>query len=216
MNVDVKKILSNMLEESTDQVMFMHGFKRRRSSFFYSRTIGTTKQKIEIISFSHPSYHPGALAHVYPWLSVSFPAVNEIASEMVEENLIANLKDITIRQPVQIYSDSECWVLMSDMESEKIAENMNKFFIEYTVPMLDDLGSVCDYIKLYEQKDKRLIMDDRQHIFVASAYVLEGDYEKAKGVLENRFGKTGVRKKYASAFDYLKGININKLENDKE
>ncbi|MBQ9140373.1 MAG: hypothetical protein IJX63_01085, partial [Lachnospiraceae bacterium] len=73
MNADVKRILNGMMEEYIDEVLESNGFKRRKNSFIYSRKIGITKQKIEMISFSHPSYHPGALAHVYPWLTIHFP-----------------------------------------------------------------------------------------------------------------------------------------------
>lgn len=206
MNADVKRILNGMMEEYIDEVLESNGFKRRKNSFIYSRKIGITKQKIEMISFSHPSYHPGALAHVYPWLTIHFPDISEVAVQMVEEELIDNWKDITIRQPIQIYTNSERWILMDEIGVKSLAEDIEMFISEHTIPLLDDLRCVDDFIKFYEAQDKRLIMDDKRYLYIVSAYILQKDYINAQKVLELRFGKPGLRKRYASAFNYLENI----------
>lgn len=38
----------------------------------------------------------------------------------------------------------------------------------------------------------KLLIDDTQHLFIASAYILQGDYEKGKKVIEDRFSKPGL------------------------
>lgn len=206
MSADVKRILNGMMEEYIDGVLESNGFKRRKNSFIYSRKIGITKQKIEMISFFHPSYHPGASAHVYPWLTIHFPEISEVAVQMVEEELIDNWKDITIRQPIQIYTNSERWILMDEIGVKSLAEDIEMFISEHTIPLLDDLRCVDDFIKLYEAQDKRLIMDDKRYLYIVSAYILQKDYINAQKVLELRFGKPGLRKRYASAFNYLENI----------
>ena len=47
------------------------------------------------------------------------------------------------------------------------------------------------------------MMGDAQYVFIIAAYVLQSEYEKAKVVLEERFGKAGPRRRYASLFTYL-------------
>lgn len=204
MNSDVKKLISGMLERNVDEMLMTYDFKRRKNSFIYSKNIGTTKQKIEIVFFSHPTYHPGALAHVYPWQSVYFPEVNAIAKEIVNDiNLIGGLKDKTIRQPIQVYTNSERWMLINEKESDKLAIKIGIFLEQYTIPLLNDLRSINDFIRLYEMQDKRLIMSDAQYIFIASAYAVQGDYERGQKVLSERFGKPGLRRRYISAFNYF-------------
>ena len=65
-----------------------------------------------------------------------------------------------------------------------------------SVAMLNDLTSEKDYLSLYENKDKRIIWDDNQYLYIAATYLNNHDLNKAKEVIENRFGKKGLRKKY--------------------
>ncbi len=204
MNNDVKKIIFCMMEEEFDEIMNTYGFRRRKNSYTYLREVDTTKQKIEILFFLHPSYQVGALAHIYPWLSVYYPKVNKIAREMIsEDSMIACLKDKTIRQPIQIYSNAERWMLKNDKDSNYLSKNIAMFLEKYTIPLLNDLKNVEGFIRMYEQKDKRIIMDDAKYIFVASSYVLQRDYQKGLMVLEKRFGRPGLRERYSLAFEYI-------------
>lgn len=120
MNVEVKSIMINIMEYSIDKVMYKYDFKRRSNSFNYIRSIGTTKQKVEMIYYSHPSYCPGMLAHIYPWLSVYYPEIDRVSKSIVDDTNIAisNRKDTTLRQPIQIYSGSERWTLMTNKSEE--------------------------------------------------------------------------------------------------
>lgn len=207
MNNEIKKVLNSMLENTIDEFMCEYNFKRRKNSLIYSRNFGTAKQKIEMVYFLHPSYHPEALAHIYPWLYVSYPEVNKIAYEMFKDaNLqVASMKE-TIRQPLQINVNTERWMIINKNDCVHLSESIKFFLQEYTIFLLNSLKSIEDYIALYELKDSRLIMDDAFYIFIVSAYILKGAYEQAQNVLERRFGKSGARERYASAFEYLENL----------
>ena len=199
-----KKVMNDMMENYIDEFMATYGFYRRGKSLNYSRKINDTKQQIEMIFHIKPSYQSGAIMHIYPWMSVYFPKVNELAIQMINDiNLVAGLDRSTIRQPIQISTDSERWLLMHEDDCKSLAEQICEFLKTYTMPLLYSLEKISDFIQIFEKEDKRVMMGDAQYVFIIAAYVLQSEYEKAKVVLEERFGKAGPRRRYASLFTYL-------------
>lgn len=212
MSDKAKKIMCDMMENKIDDFMAMHNFHRKGKSLNYSKKINSTKQNVEMVFFSNPSYQPGAIMHVYPWMSVYFPEVNEIANRMINDiNLVAGLDKNTIRQPIQILTDSERWMLLYEDDYNSLAEQICAFLEINTIPLLKSLEKISDFIEIYELKDKRVMMGDAQYVFIVSAYVLQGNYDKAKAVLEARFGKAGLRRRYASIFSYFENEIKDKL-----
>ena len=199
-----KKVMNDMMENYIDEFMATYGFYRRGKSLNYSRKINDTKQQIEMIFHIKPSYQSGAIMHIYPWMSVYFPKVNELSIQMINDiNLVAGLDRSTIRQPIQISTDSERWMLMHEDDCKSLAEQICEFLKTYTMPLLYSLEKISDFIQIFEKEDKRVMMGDAQYVFIIAAYVLQSEYEKAKVVLEERFGKAGPRRRYASLFTYL-------------
>ena len=199
-----KKVMNDMMENYIDEFMATYGFYRRGKSLNYSRKINDTKQQIEMIFHIKPSYQSGAIMHIYPWMSVYFPKVNELAIQMIKDiNLVEGLDRSTIRQPIQISTDSERWMLMHEDDCKSLAEQICEFLKTYTMPLLYSLEKISDFIQIFEKEDKRVMMGDAQYVFIIAAYVLQSEYEKAKVVLEERFGKAGPRRRYASLFTYL-------------
>lgn len=199
-----KKVMNDMMENYIDEFMATYGFYRRGKSLNYSRKINDTKQQIEMIFHIKPSYQSGAIMHIYPWMSVYFPKVNELAIQMINDiNLVAGLDRSTIRQPIQISTDSERWMLMHEDDCKSLAEQICEFLKTYTMPLLYSLEKISDFIQIFEKEDKRVMMGDAQYVFIIAAYVLQSEYEKAKVVLEERFGKAEPRRRYASLFTYL-------------
>ena len=206
MTMDVKKKIIEMLEVYCDEALNKCGFKRKKNSMIYSRNIGTVKQKVEMVSFLHPSYAPNAAAHIYPWFTIYYPEVNKMAKDIFKNCfLIENLKDITIRQPIQLGTQSERW-LLDDSNIRELGGKIQSFLVEYTIPILNKLESIQSYIDMYESNDIGIVMDDIKYIFLICAYVVTNDYAKGKEVLEKRFGKAGQRNLYESTFSYFDTI----------
>lgn len=206
MNNDKKEIMLEMLQESIDDVLRDDGFIRKQNSLLYSKKIGTTKQKINMNFFSYHSTY----MQIYPFYSVSFPRINEAAKEMTKNDtflhgVIHDMKNDTIHQPIQHIAKSESWVLENGKKRTEFVPEIEVFLKQHTIPLLADLECEDDFIKLYEKKDKRIVMGDVEYIFAASAYVLKKDYEKALAVLESRF-KTLRRRQYAAVFRYIENL----------
>lgn len=203
MNKDVKKLVLDTFDE-IDEIMREYGFKRRRNGLIYSRTIGNTKQRIELVFQTHPLGKPDALVRIYPWLSVHFPEVNQFATAVLGENIIIDsLKNLTLRQPIQTGKEYERWFIYNESDIKTISLKIKEYFIKNTIPFLNSLKNIEQYIRMYEMKDKRLWMDDRQYIYFACTYALKKEYQKGYDLLEKRFGKAGSRRTYQKLFEYF-------------
>ena len=206
MNSDGKKILFEMLEESIDDVLKEYGFNRKQNSLAYNKNIKDTKQKIEMF---FNSYYASFML-ITPFYSVSFPRVNKIARAMTENDprysrIINSMKNETLRQQVQLFSRSESWIVEYGQERGELASQIGTFLKQYTIPLLMELECEDDFIRLYENQDKRIMWGDVQHIYVASAYVLRNDCAKGLDVLDKRL-RTFGRKHNATIFRYIENL----------
>lgn len=200
---DIKQVIIYLISE-LDFYFNEKGFVRRCNSIIYTRKIDGVIQQLEIVFFSNPSYHPGALAHIYPHMQIYIPSVNGTAKEFASHIIPSKwLGKFTIRQPMQIYSSSGDFYLMDVNDYESLKDQLLDFFKMNAMPLFNDLTSEKDYLLLYENKDKRIIWDDNQYLYIAAAYLNEHELIKAKEVIENRFGKKGLRKKYNEVFEYF-------------
>ncbi len=203
---DIKQVIISLISE-LDFYFIESGFLRRSNSLTYIRKLDGVTQKVEIVFFSNPSYHPGALAHIYPHMQIYIPSVNgptkEYASHIIPSKW---LDQFTIRQPIEIYSNSGDFYLVDVNDYESLKNQLLDFFEKNAMTLLDDLTSEKDYLSLYENKDKRIIWDDNQYLYIAAAYLNEHELIKAKEVIENRFSKKGLRNKYKEVFEYFENI----------
>lgn len=203
---DIKQVIISLISE-LDFYFVESGFLRRSNSLTYIRKLDGVTQKVEIVFFSNPSYHPGALAHIYPHMQIYIPSVNgptkEYASHIIPSKW---LDQFTIRQPIEIYSNSGDFYLVDVNDYESLKNQLLDFFEKNAMTLLDDLTSEKDYLSLYENKDKRIIWDDNQYLYIAAAYLNEHELIKAKEVIENRFGKKGLRNKYKEVFEYFENL----------
>lgn len=202
----IKQVIISLISEF-DYYFAENGFLRKSNSLTCIRKLDGVTQKVEIVFFSNPSYHPGALAHIYPHMQIYIPSVNGTAIEFASHIIPSKwLGQFTIRQPIQIYSSSGDFYLMDVNDYESLKDQLLDFFKMNAMPLFNDLTSEKDYLLLYENKDKRIIWDDNQYLYIAAAYLNEHELIKAKEVIENRFGKKGLRNKYKEVFEYFENI----------
>lgn len=203
---DIKQVIISLISE-LDFYFVESGFLRRSNSLTYIRKLDGVTQKVEIVFFSNPSYHPGALAHIYPHMQIYIPSVNGTTKEYASHIIPSKwLDQFTIRQPIEIYSNSGDFYLVDVNDYESLKNQLLDFFEKNAMTLLDDLTSEKDYLSLYENKDKRIIWDDNQYLYIAAAYLNEHELIKAKEVIENRFSKKGLRNKYKEVFGYFENI----------
>lgn len=204
---DIKKVIC-LLFSNLDFYFEKNGFKRRKSGLIYVHKIGETVQKIEIVFFSNPSYYRGVIAHIYPHIQIYFPKINNTAQAFANHLIPQNwINKFTIRQPIQVYSKSKDFLLKNSQHYEPLENEILSFFEEYTMPLLDNLTRDKDYLTLYESNDKRIVWDDYQYLYIASAYVNECKFKEAYQIIENRFNKPGLQEKYKEVFSFFEHID---------
>lgn len=185
----IKQVIISLIYEF-DYYFAENGFLRKSNSLTCIRKLDGVTQKVEIVFFSNPSYHPGALAHIYPHMQIYIPSVNGITKEYASHLIPSKwLDQFTIRQPIQIYSSSGNFYLMDINACESLKDQLLDFFEKNAIPLLNDIISEKDYLSLYENKDKQIIWDDNQYLYIAATYLNNHDLNKAKEVIKNRFGK---------------------------
>ena len=203
---DIKQVIIFLISE-LDFYFAENGFLRKSNSLTYIRKLDGVTQKVETVFFSNPSYHSGALAHIYPHMQIYIPSVNGTAKEFASHIIPSKwLGQFTIRQPIQIYSSSGDFYLMDVNDYESLKDQLLEFFKKNAMPLFNDLTSEKDYLLLYENKDKRIIWDDNQYLYIAATYFNNHDLNKSKEVIENRFGKKGLRNKYKEVFEYFENL----------
>ena len=192
MDKDVKNTILNMAETQLDEVLQMNGFKRRSNSLIYARKSKESTQKIEIMYFLHPSYYNNALAHIYPQLSVYYPDIQELAKKILGDTIITSgLKNQILRQPIQVYHDSKDWVLYNEKDNITIGENIKDFLVNYSIPLLNDINNIDGYLEAYWNDDKRIIKDDRQHVYFACACALKKDFNEGYEIVKKKVWEKG-------------------------
>lgn len=203
---EIKQVIVSLISE-LDFYFKENGFLRRSNSLTYIRKLDGVTQKVEIVFFSNPSYHSGALAHIYPHMQIYISSVNGTTKEYASHIIPSKwLDQFTIRQPIEIYSNSGDFYLVDVNDYESLKNQLLDFFEKNAMPLFNDLTSEKDYLSLYENKDKRIIWDDNQYLYIAAAYLNEHELIKAKEVIEYRFGKKGLRKKYNEVIKYFENL----------
>lgn len=97
---DIKQVIISLISE-LDFYFVENVFLRRSNSLKYIRKLDGVTQKVEIVFFSNPSYHPCALAHIYPHMQIYIPSVNGTTKEYASHLIPSKwLDQFTIRQPI--------------------------------------------------------------------------------------------------------------------
>ena len=125
-------------------------------------------------------------------------------NDSIYSEIISDL-EITLNFPIQLCTKSERWIVENGEIPDGLVSQVCALLEQHTIPLLADLECEDDFIKLFEQQDKRIVWDDIRHIYVASAYVLREDYAKALSVLQNRFKAWGP-KHHSTILGYIENM----------
>lgn len=87
------------------------------------------------------------------------------------------------------------------------------FFERWVIPLLNEYETALAFVDGYERGDERLVMVQPTYVYVAAAYVVLSAHGKAREVVAKKFNGVGLRKRYASVFEYLER-GRDKLLND--
>lgn len=205
---EVKADLVKALELSCDEPFKKHGFKRRKGSLSYIRSLGDAKQTVVFDADFFPKYQPGAEVHIHPAMHLSIKSVSAAAMNLVGGNkmLLANAPDMIFNQPIDTAAPKEAhvrWFASGLSEMSQKALEVVSFSEKWVIPFFDELQVPSGLVKLYANDDERVLKQRHWYLFVAGAEVVQGNKSEALAVLETNFGSPGLRKRYSVAFESL-------------
>lgn len=196
-----------MLGATLDRSLAKHGFKRPKRSTTYKRQLTHAVQEINVFADFFPRYEPTAEAHLHAHLILKFPELSEQALRLVDGNVrLLGQPEVVMNEPIEFAAPKDVrrkWYAYNPGDYPMIGEDMYDFIEKWVVPLLEKLQTPDDLIKIYETNDKRIIKQHHWYIYVVAAFLLKGDKDSARQVMETNLGRPGLRKIYAAVYDNL-------------
>jgi hypothetical protein len=200
----IRQDVRAMLAGSVDSGLSERGFVRPAKSLVYKRALTNVVHKIPINVEAHPSYNPGALASLLPAVWLEMKEVNREALLLVQGNdrlsqLFSGSSGLILNQPVTFAAPKEAhetWYLYEQGTALSIGSRISEFLSRWVLPLLSQLESPRGLVERYEADDSRIMKQQHFYVYIAAAYRLIGQPERAKDVVEKHFSKPGIRKQY--------------------
>ena len=205
---EIKADLLAALDAVGDEAFAGMGFKRRKGTLDYIRTIRDARQTIAYAIDCLPKYQLGEELHLHPAMHIAMKPVTEAALRLVAGNkmLLANAPDIIVNQPIEFTApkpEHARWFASGlDQMKERVTE-ISAFVKKWVIPFLDVLTTPDDLIGVYENADERMMKQRHWYLFVAAAHLAQENDREALTVLEENLGAPGLRKRYSTAFETL-------------
>lgn len=208
---EVRAMLIDTLGTHLDTYLTQYQFKRRKNSLIYNRMTDDVVQEINIQLNYKPKYQPGVDAHIYPWIKIMIPKVSDIALQMVsgQKYILANAPEILLNQPLEMTVPKEHhvrWFATSYEDFVSVINQLRVFIDKWSLSFLDDYYSIKGLVRGYEKNDERLMRQQHWYIYIAAALVLLNRTEDARKVVEDRFGKPGLKNRFYALFEYLNSM----------
>ena len=196
------------LAKELDAPLQAHAFERRMNSTAYTRTLPEARHELQFTLECHPSYQPGADAHLYPAFHWKMRQVKKLAIELVEGNatLVAGTSDIVLNHPFHWLAPKEYnerWFAVGPEQFAAVCAKILIFLSQWVLPFVDQACSPEDLVRLYEKNDPRMMTQLHTHVYIAAAYRILGEEEKAREVVRKHFSKPGIKARYGVLFKSL-------------
>lgn len=204
----IKQNLLASLVLVLDQPMKSAGFVRKESSLAYVRTLNDAEQQIVFAVDYLPKCQPGAEAHIHPFLQISMPQVNRAALLLVrgDKMLLAGAPDTILNQPIDFVAPKDGrkrWFVKGQEQIVEACESIRQFLWCWVLPFLEEISTPQELVKLFGDNDERVMKQKHWYIFVAGAYQVMGQTDRAREVVKQHLGSPGLRKRYAPLFESL-------------
>ena len=207
---DPQSKLLAALTQVVDEPLRNEGFSRKEGSAIFSRNLNGSQQEIVFVADWNPKYQPGADAHLHPMLRLKMPAISKSAIALVkgDEMLLAGAPEIILNQPIEFAAPKDAhvrWFATGPKEFVDTCQLILAFLRQWVLPLLSELSTPKDLVLAYESSDARIMKQRHWNIFVIAAYEALGRMDEARKVVDEHFGSPGMRRRYASLLETVKG-----------
>lgn len=197
---EIKQLLKDKFSEIYDPLMGESKFIRRKNSTVYQKKNEVLSHKIYFYMELSPSFIPTADAYLKPTYYLQIPEVSQKALELMENNIyFQDNHEIIIGQPLYIFdinNDIEHYLSLSlNKDNSNDLEQLKKLLLNYTLPEINMVNTIQDFINIYEEDSPFLIAKNTIVYFIA-AYLLTFQEDKAAKLLEKEFSSKGSKSMY--------------------
>jgi hypothetical protein len=201
------KLLS-ALSRVVDEPLRAEGFGRQARNFVFSRKLNASRQEIAFAADWHPRYQARAEAHLHPMFRIKMPTISKLALELVkgDKMLLAGASDVILNEPIEFAApkiDHARWFATGAEEFVEACQSILAFLRQWVLPLLSEVSTPGDLVRVYEAKDARIIKQKHWHIYVLAAYMELGRTNEARQLLREQFGSPGLRGRYACLFETI-------------
>ena len=139
------------------------------------------------------------------------PDVCKRARELVGENLLllANAPEVMVNKPLDHLvplPERVQWYAFQQEDLRRIAREIGETFLKWGSPFFDDHRNAEDLVRGFEAEDGRPKLQENWSIFIAAAYLVVGQKERAWEVVDSAFRTPGARAKYSVVFNHLQKL----------
>ncbi len=197
--------ICDVLASELDQPLEWRGFLKQGGGRIYRRTTEEAKQFIVFHFEVEPRDNPNEELLVRPKLQVLLPDVSKIAAKLVAKNrLLLPAPDIVIAVPVTpnlVPSQKIGWFASGQRQRKAAIGDGVSAILKVGLTFLEEMSRAEDLITLYEARDDRIRFDSRMIIFVAAAYLLLGQKEKACSLVQKCFSQGAMARHYGGVLE---------------
>jgi hypothetical protein len=195
-----------------DPFFSKYGFRRGENLDVFEKACVEYLHAIWLEAEAHGRNSSGVQLLIDPVVHWRIPAIGKKILEITGDDLwfIRNRSDLVFGKPVRYFdacSTALGWHATSAQEQESTVSDICDFITSHVFPLLEDMKSIDDLIRLYEAEKPGFLIQRDSCVFVAAAYLVQGRSAEAASVMEKHLGRPGLRKIYASVFQYLNRMN---------
>lgn len=204
---EIRNAITGALSEIADDVFLAFGFTRRLTTLQYEREFEGGVQHVNVSLEHSPKDNPRAAAVIYPWVSVKIDDIETILVKMLaghDDLLTAN--GATLNQPIEWLSPKGEGARWHIYQPDSVACAIREFVAfsqKWVFPFLADYADASNVVAMYEKKDERVINVVGQSLRIVAAMVRLRNLDGAMNVLEERFGRPALRRKYGPMFEFV-------------
>ena len=193
------------LPKGLDDALQDKGFSREKGSRTYQRIFEGCRQVIVFHFEACPRDDPSQDVLIRPKIQIEFPELSQKAWELADHNrLILPAPEVVVALPLTpnlLTTPKIGWFATGKSARRTAIKAGCECIIAYGLPFLDEMKSAEDLIGLFEGEDARLRFDGRMVVFVAAAFLAQGKKHEACALVQSRFGKAALAKRYRAVLE---------------
>ena len=198
---EIKAALIGALVAEMDSFLEVEDYRRSPQGLVYSRAKGDKKCQFAVEFASNPSYELNSLAHITPALRIANCRISECALQLVEDPLLlANAPKVIQNRRLSMVTDPQMpeWYVADVNQLTDTMGEIREVFFDLGMPFLNDYSTATGIIRQHEVGDTRALRQQHYYVYVIAAYLLEGNAEAARVLLQEKFAKPGIKRRFES------------------